>query len=545
MPAPKPTGSQSGQRSRSARGASRHARSSSIGRVPKSVSSGVQRRKVVSGPTTMENGLLEASPATTNRPTPASISTMNGNRKPVLRFAPSPTGMLHIGGARTALFNWLYARHTGGTFLLRIEDTDRERSTPEAVAAILNGLEWLGLDWDGQTVYQFARAGRHREIAEQLLKEGKAYRCFATAEELDAMRAEQSAAGRPMRYDGRWRDRDPSEAPAGAPFVVRLKAPQTGETIVHDVIQGDVRFGNEQLDDMVLLRSDGTPTYMLAVVVDDFDMGVTHVIRGDDHLNNAARQLQIIQAVGWPEPVYGHVPLIHGPDGAKLSKRHGALAVEAWRDMGYLPETMRNYLLRLGWAHGDDEIISTEQAIQWFDLPGIGRSPSRLDFGKLGHLNGHYIPEAADTRLAALITPRIEAEIGRPLTATQTARLAAGMGGLKPRAKTLNDLAASARLYAQERPIEPDAKAAGLLTPAARELLSAWVVRIQEGDFSAAALEQAARTLTEERGVKLGELAQPLRAALSGSTISPPIFEVVSNFGRDEVIARVKDLLPA
>src|SRR6201986_5060823 len=442
MPAPKPTGSQSGQRSRSARGASRHARSSSIGRVPKSVSSGVQRRKVVSGPTTMENGLLEASPATTNRPTPASISTMNGNRKPVLRFAPSPTGMLHIGGARTALFNWLYARHTGGTFLLRIEDTDRERSTPEAVAAILNGLEWLGLDWDGQTVYQFARAGRHREIAEQLLKEGKAYRCFATAEELDAMRAEQRAAGRPMRYDGRWRDRDPSEAPAGAPFVVRLKAPQTGETIVHDVVQGDVRFGNEQLDDMVLLRSDGTPTYMLAVVVDDFDMGVTHVIRGDDHLNNAARQLQIIHAMGWPEPVYGHLPLIHGPDGAKLSKRHGALAVEAYRDMGYLPETMRNYLLRLGWSHGDDEIISTDQAIEWFNFESIGKSAARMDYKKLDNLNGHYIRETADATLVA----EVIAFLARPtppvvLSDTARHRLQAAMPGLKERAKTLVELA--------------------------------------------------------------------------------------------------------
>src|ERR1700754_4073246 len=333
---------------------------------------------------------------------------MTQNKKPVLRFAPSPTGMLHIGGARTALFHWLYARHTGGTFLLRIEDTDRERSTPEAVAAILNGLEWLGLDWDGQTVYQFARAGRHREIAEQLLAEGKAYRCYATAQELDEMRAEQRAAGKSMRYDGRWRDRDPSDAPAGAPFVVRLKAAQTGETVVHDVVQGDVRFQNEQLDDMVLLRSDGTPTYMLAVVVDDFDMGVTHVIRGDDHLNTAARQLQIIHAMGWPEPVYGHVPLIHGPDGAKLSKRHGALAVEAYRDMGYLADTMRNYLLRLGWSHGDDEIISTAQAIEWFNFESIGKSAARMDYKKLDNLNGHYIRETPDAVLVAELATFLE-----------------------------------------------------------------------------------------------------------------------------------------
>ena len=305
---------------------------------------------------------------------------MAENPKPVLRFAPSPTGYLHIGGARTALFNWLYARHTGGTFLLRIEDTDQERSTPDAVGAILSGLEWLGLNWDGQTVYQFARAPRHREIAESLLAQGNAYRCYATPQELEAMRAEQKAQGKPMRYDGRWRDRDPSEAPPGAPYVVRIRGAQTGETIVHDVVLGEVRFANDQLDDMILLRSDGTPTYMLAVVVDDHDMGVTHIIRGADHLNNAARQLQIIHAMDWPVPVYGHLPLIHGPDGAKLSKRHGALAVDAYRDMGYLPEAMRNYLARLGWSHGDEEIFSTAQAIEWFNLGNIGRSAARFDF---------------------------------------------------------------------------------------------------------------------------------------------------------------------
>jgi glutamyl-tRNA synthetase len=463
----------------------------------------------------------------------------------VTRFAPSPTGYLHIGGARTALFNWLFARHNGGKFLLRIEDTDRARSTDEATAAIFDGLKWLGLDWDGEAVSQFSRRERHAEVARELLAKGQAYYCYATPEELEAMREAQRAAGQPLRYDGRWRDRDPKDAPAGILPTIRLKAPQTGETVVDDQVQGPVTVANAQLDDMVLLRGDGTPTYMLSVVVDDYDFGITHIIRGDDHLTNAFRQTQLYRAMGWEAPVFAHIPLIHGPDGKKLSKRHGAQGVEEWREMGYLPETLRNYLLRLGWAHGDDEIISTEQAIQWFDLPGIGRSPSRLDFGKLDNLNGHYIREADDTRLAALITPRVEAEIGRPLTAVQTARLAAGMSGLKPRAKTLNDLAVSARLYAQERPIEPDPKAAALLTPGARDLLSAWLVRVQDSDFSAGTLEQAARTLAEERGVKLGELAQPLRAALAGSTISPPIFEVASIFGRDEVIARLKDLLPA
>jgi glutamyl-tRNA synthetase len=463
----------------------------------------------------------------------------------ITRFAPSPTGYLHIGGARTALFNWLYARHHGGKFLLRIEDTDRARSTEEATAAIFDGLSWLGLDHDGEAVSQFSRRERHAEVARELLAKGQAYYCYATPEELAEAREAQRAAGQPLRYDGRWRDRDPKDAPAGIQPTIRLKAPQTGETVVDDQVQGPVTVANAQLDDMVLLRGDGTPTYMLSVVVDDHDFSITHIIRGDDHLTNTFRQVQLYRAMRWETPTFAHIPLIHGPDGKKLSKRHGAQGVEEWREMGYLPETLRNYLLRLGWAHGDDEIISTEQAIQWFDLPGIGRSPSRLDFGKLDNLNGHYIREADDARLAGLITPRIEAEIGRPLTAAQTVRLAAGMSGLKPRAKTLNDLAASARLYAQERPIEPDAKAAGLLTPAARDLLSAWLVRVQGSDFSAGTLEQAARTLAEERGIKLGELAQPLRAALTGSTISPPIFEVASIFGRDEVIARVKDLSPA
>ncbi len=466
---------------------------------------------------------------------------MTENKKPVLRFAPSPTGMLHIGGARTALFNWLYARHTGGTFLLRIEDTDRERSTPEAVAAILNGLEWLGLNWDGQTIYQFARAGRHREIAEQLLAMDKAYRCFATAAELEEMRARQKAEGKPQRYDGRWRDRDPAEAPAGAPHVVRLKVPQTGETIVHDVVQGDVRFANDQLDDMVLLRSDGTPTYMLAVVVDDFDMGVTHVIRGDDHLNNAARQLQIIQALGWPEPIYGHLPLIHGPDGAKLSKRHGALAVEAYRDMGYLPETMRNYLLRLGWSHGDEETISTAQAIEWFDLKNIGRSPARLDFKKLDNLNAHYMRAMDDAALAAEISSVLANETPpRVLSAQAEKRLIAAMPALKERARTLVELVQAAEFLFTDGPRTLDEAAAKLLTPESRALLARTLPSLEATDWSGTALEAAARAFADAEGAKLGLIAQPLRAAVTGKAASPPLFQMMAILGREESLVRLR-----
>jgi glutamyl-tRNA synthetase len=466
---------------------------------------------------------------------------MPENKKPVLRFAPSPTGFLHIGGARTALFNWLYARHTGGTFLLRIEDTDRERSTPEAVAAILNGLQWMGLNWDGQTVYQFARAGRHREVAEKLLAEGKAYRCYATAEELTEMRDAQRAAGKPTRYDGRWRDREPGAEQDGKPFVVRLRAPQTGETVVHDLIQGDVTFANENLDDMILLRSDGTPTYMLAVVVDDQDMGVTHVIRGDDHLNNAARQLQIIQAMGWPEPVYGHLPLIHGPDGAKLSKRHGALSVEAYRDMGYLPETMRNYLLRLGWSHGDDEIISTEQAIEWFNLESIGRSPSRMDYKKLDNLNGHYIRASNDQYLATEVTNLLSRrEPPVVLDGKAWARLMAAMPGLKERAKTLVELSQSAEFLYTDGPRTLDDAATKLLTPEARKTLTELKSIFKAApEWSAHALEEKARAFAEQHGLKLGQVAQPLRAALTGKASSPPIFDVLAVLGREEALLRM------
>ncbi len=421
---------------------------------------------------------------------------MSQNPKPVLRFAPSPTGMLHIGGARTALFNWLYARHTGGTFLLRIEDTDRERSTPEAVAAILNGMRWMGLDWDGPEIYQFARATRHREVAEKLLAEGKAYRCYATAEDLTQMREEQKAAGKPMRYDGRWRDRQPGPEQDGKPFVVRLKARQDGETIVHDVVLGDVRFANDQLDDMVLLRSDGTPTYMLAVVVDDCDMGVTHVIRGADHLNNAARQLQLIEAMGAAVPVYGHLPLINGPDGAKLSKRHGALAVEAYRDMGYLPETMRNYLLRLGWSHGDDEIIPTAQAIAWFNFEAIGKSAARMDFKKLDNLNGHYIRQTADDVLAAEVAA-FQERMTPPatLSVTARARLIAAMPSLKERAKTLLELSQAAEFLYTDGPRTLDEAAAKLLTPEGRKTLAAALPILEADRLVGPALEAAARAM--------------------------------------------------
>jgi glutamyl-tRNA synthetase len=463
------------------------------------------------------------------------------NTTPVLRFAPSPTGMLHIGGARTALFNWLYARHTGGTFLLRIEDTDRERSTPEAVNAILGGMTWMGLTWDGDVVYQFARAGRHREVAEQLLADGKAYRCFATAEDLARMREEQKAAGKPMRYDGRWRDRAPGPEQEGKPFVVRLKARQDGETIVHDRVLGDVRFDNHQLDDMVLLRSDGTPTYMLAVVVDDHDMGVTHVIRGADHLNNAARQLQLIEALGWPVPAYGHLPLINGPDGAKLSKRHGALAIEAYRDMGYLPETMRNYLLRLGWSHGDDEIISTEQAIEWFNLESIGKSAARVDYKKLDNLNGHYIRDTDDAVLAAEVTAFLAREAPpRILSVPARQRLEAAMGALKERAKTLVELIQGAEFLFSDGPRNLDDAAAKLLTPDARAVLAKTLPVLEATNWTAEELEAAARNFAEQYGVKLGQVAQPLRAALTGKTSSPPLFATLALLGRGESLIRLR-----
>ncbi|HMJ94044.1 MAG TPA: glutamate--tRNA ligase [Allosphingosinicella sp.] len=461
----------------------------------------------------------------------------------VTRFAPSPTGFLHIGNARTGLFNWLYARHHGGRFLLRIEDTDKVRSTQPAIEAILDGMEWLGADWDGETVYQSHRAARHAEVAEQLLAAGHAYRCFATQEELEAMRAEQRAAKLPLRYDGRWRDRDPSEAPAGAPFSIRIRAPKDGETVIQDEVQGRVAVRNAELDDMILLRSDGTPTYMLAVVVDDHDMGVTHVIRGDDHLNNAFRQLTIIRAMGWPEPVYAHVPLIHGQDGAKLSKRHGALGVSEYRDeLGILPEALFNYLLRLGWGHGDAEIISKEQAVDWFDITGVGKSPSRFDLTKLESLNGHYLREASNGRLAGLAAPRLGKALGRDLVTAELELLSRAMEGLKPRAKNLNELSEGAEFLFEQRPLSPDEKAASLLGGEAPALLAQVHGALSALDeWTVETTEAAVRAVAETAGVKLGQVAQPLRAALTGRATSPGIFDVLVWLGREESLARIAD----
>ena len=468
---------------------------------------------------------------------------MSSEPRPVVtRFAPSPTGFLHIGGARTALFNWLFARHHGGAFRLRIEDTDRKRSTDAAIDAILEGLRWLGLEWDGETVHQFAGAARHAEVATGLIEAGKAYHCYCTREELQEMRDRARAEGRSPRYDGRWRDRDPAEAPPGVPPVVRHKAPRDGETTLDDLVQGPVTVANDQLDDMVLLRADGTPTYMLSVVVDDHDMAVSHVIRGDDHLTNAFRQTQLFEALGWPRPEFAHIPLIHGSDGAKLSKRHGALGVEAYREMGYLPEALRNYLLRLGWAHGDDEVISTGQAIAWFDLDGVGRAPARFDFAKLDSLNGHYIREAADAELAALVAERLQATTAEVLDRSAGERLLRAMPGLKPRAKTINELADNAAFYVADRPLELSQKAAKLLPEEGRARLGR-LRPLLEGldDWSETALEAQVRAFAEAEDCKLGQIAQPLRAALTGSHASPGIFEVMTVLGRRESLARIAD----
>jgi glutamyl-tRNA synthetase len=470
------------------------------------------------------------------------LSATEEARAVVTRFAPSPTGFLHIGGARTALFNWLYARHTGGKFLLRIEDTDKARSTQAAIDAILEGMRWLGLDWDGHEYYQSQFWARHAEVAHELLAKGHAYRCYATSEELEAMRAEQRANKLPLRYDGRWRDRDASEAPEGLPFSIRLRAPKEGETTIDDRVQGPVTVQNSELDDMILLRSDGTPTYMLAVVVDDNDMGVTHVIRGDDHLNNAFRQLVIVKAMGWPEPVYAHVPLIHGQDGAKLSKRHGATGVMDYDELGFLPEALSNYLLRLGWGHGDEEIISREDAVRWFDLADVGRSPSRFDTKKLEHLNGHYIREASDGRLAGLVAPRVETLIGRSISNDEIALLTRAMEGLKPRAKNLNEIAEGSLFLFKSRPLDLDERAGALLEGQAADLLAfAHAALAAVPDWTAEATEQAVREVAETAGVKLGQVAQPLRAALTGRATSPGIFDVLVLLGRDESLARVAD----
>src|ERR1044071_6381912 len=465
----------------------------------------------------------------------------------VTRFAPSPTGFLHIGGGRTALFNWLYARRHGGKMLLRIEDTDRERSTEAAIDAILDGMKWLGIDWAGDTVYQYSRAARHREVAEQLLAAGKAYRCYASPEELTQMREKARAEGRSKLYDGRWRDRDPSEAPAGVKPTIRLKAPQTGETVVDDQVQGRVVWQNENLDDFVLLRSDGSPTYMLAVVVDDHDMGVTHIIRGDDHLNNGARQTQIYQALGWTVPIMAHIPLIHGPDGSKLSKRHGALGVDAYRAMGYLPVAMRNYLVRLGWAHGDQEIFSTEEMIKAFDLPQIGRSPARFDFAKLESLNAHYMRAIPDADLVVAMEQILTLvaggqELASKMTPVLRAKLLAAMPGLKERAKTLVELFEASRFLWTSRPLEIADQAKALLTGEAKTLIAALLPELEAGpDWNATTVAAIVRPYAARAGLTLGAVAQPLRAALTGRTTSPPIFDVLAVLGRDESLARLRD----
>lgn len=469
----------------------------------------------------------------------------------VTRFAPSPTGFLHIGGARTALFNWLFARHHGGKFLLRIEDTDRARSTDAAIDAILDGMRWLGLDWDGEEVYQFTRADRHAAVAHQLLAAGHAYRCFLTQDELADMRATAQAEKRPFRIVSPWRDADVSALPNDRPAVVRLKAPRDGKITIHDRVQGEVTVSAEEIDDFVLLRSDGTPTYMLSVVVDDQDMGVTHVIRGDDHLNNAFRQLGIIRAMqgiedGWREPVYAHVPLIHGSDGAKLSKRHGALGVDAYRDeLGMLPEAVNNYLLRLGWGHGDAEIISREQAVEWFDIDAVGRSPARFDIKKLENLNAHYLREAEDARLAELATVRVETLLGRLLTSADRAQLVTAMSALKVRARTLLEIADGA-LFLFVMPEEMDAKARELIEGAPAGLLPEMADSLASlPDWTMESLESHVRAAAEERGLGLGKVAQPLRAALTGRAVSPGIFDVLFLLGREESLQRLRSALTA
>ncbi|TWG99103.1 glutamyl-tRNA synthetase [Mesorhizobium sp. J18] len=465
----------------------------------------------------------------------------------ITRFAPSPTGFLHIGGARTALFNWLYAKHTGGKMLLRIEDTDRERSTEAATAAILDGLSWLGLQWDGEAISQFARVERHRQVAEELVAKGHAYYCYASAAELEAMREKARAEGRPPRYDGTWRDRDPSEAPAGVKPVIRIRAPQEGETIVQDRVLGEIRFPNKDLDDFVILRSDGTPTYMHAVVVDDHDMGVTHIIRGDDHLTNAARQTMIYNAMGWQVPVMAHVPMILGADGAKLSKRHGALGVEAYRAMGYLPSALRNYLARLGWSHGDDEVMLTEDMIRWFEIEDINKAASRFDFQKLEALNGVHMRQMDDSELLEIFLstlPHLEGG-DRFLTCLDEKKkhqLLAAMPGLKERAKTLLELMDGAAFLVAKRPLELEEKASALLDSEAQSVLGDILTileRLQE--WTAESTEAVVRDYAEKTGRKLGKVAQPLRAALTGRTTSPGIFDVLAVLGRDESLARIRD----
>ena len=467
----------------------------------------------------------------------------------VTRFAPSPTGYLHIGGARTALYNWLFAQHhqqygDGGKFLLRIEDTDRARSTDGAVAAILDGMKWLGLEWDGEAISQFERADVHRAAVEKLLASGNAYKCYCSPEELIEMRNVARAEGHKRMYDGRWRDRDPSCAPAGISPVIRLKAPMEGDTTIADLVQGDVIVANEQMDDMVLLRADGSPTYMLAVVVDDHDMDVTHVIRGDDHLTNSFRQTQLYQALGWETPTFAHIPLIHGPDGAKMSKRHGALGVDAYRDQGFLPEALRNYLLRLGWSHGDEEIISTEQAIEWFDLSSVGRSAARFDFAKLTNLNGNYIRSANNEDLSKLVTSILQEKFDGKLAEATPDRLKKGMDELKERAKTVVELSENAEFYAKIRPLEMTEKALSMLDYDSLSHLSNVLKELSElANWQVEEIEKTVKAFAEAAELKLGKVAQPLRAALTGTTVSPSIFNVMAVLGRDEALGRLEDAL--
>lgn len=454
-----------------------------------------------------------------------------------VRFAPSPTGYLHIGSARTALFNYLFAKHTGGKYLLRIEDTDRERSTPEAVDKIFSSLDWLGIRPDEEPIFQYSRAARHAEVALELLKNGYAYYCYCSPEELQTMRDEAAAQKLPPRYNGMWRDRDPATAPAGIRPVIRFKSPQEDSLTINDLVQGPVTVKNAQLDDMVLLRADGTPTYMLSVVVDDHDMGITHIIRGDDHLTNAFRQHHIYASMGWEVPAFAHIPLIHGMDGAKLSKRHGATSADVYRDLGFLPEAMKNYLLRLGWGHGDDELISEEQAIEWFTLEAIGKSPARFDSVKLSNLNGHYIRHANDQRLLDLIIPIMENQLGLLLTNDHKLNILKGMPGLKERAKTLVELSEGACIYVQSLPL--DEKAKSMLTPENIELLKNLIPKLEAIDFSHDALEATLRSAAEEFSLKLGQLAAPLRVSITGSTVSPSLFDVMAILGKEESTKRI------
>jgi len=459
----------------------------------------------------------------------------------VTRFAPSPTGYLHIGGARTALFNWLYARGRGGKFLLRIEDTDRARSTPEATQAILSGMAWLGLDHDGEIISQFDRAARHAEVAHSLLAAGKAYKCFATQEEIQAFREAAQAEKRSTLFQSPWRDADPASHP-DAPYVVRIKAPRDGVSVIKDQVQGDVTIRNDQLDDMVLLRSDGTPVYMLAVVVDDHDMGVTHVIRGDDHLNNAARQMMIYQAMGWQVPVWAHIPLIHGPDGKKLSKRHGALGVDEYQKLGYPAAGMRNYLARLGWSHGDDEFFTDAQAQEWFDLGGIGKSPSRFDFKKLENLCGQHMANANDAALLHELEAFLASTGAAPLTDDQRDAMTRGMYCLKERAKTFPELLEKAHFIMASRPLDIDEKAEKALDSVSRGILSELTPQLQNASWDRDTLEGIVATVAEAHDTKLGKLAGPLRAALAGRSVTPSVFDMMLVLGRDETVSRLADI---